>query len=150
MKSSLKRILPILLAILVLLSAVWYLFVYDRAFTRDLLPGVTLQGHGLRALLAHTDPVALSGGGHRYSLRFRLHGKRNGIKAQQTPLFRSAVADAADDRCGNAAALGIGHISQPAFRAAGKLPAQQMLNCFRFQKDSIGKILRRLLPRAFH
>ena len=37
MKSSLKRILPILLAILVLCSVVWYLFVYDRVFTRDLL-----------------------------------------------------------------------------------------------------------------
>ena len=37
MKSSLKRILPILLAILVLCSITWYLFVYDRNFTRDLL-----------------------------------------------------------------------------------------------------------------
>ncbi len=37
MKHNLKRILPILLAILVIGSIVWYVFVYDRDFTRDML-----------------------------------------------------------------------------------------------------------------
>lgn len=37
MKQNLKRILPILLAIIVIFSVVWYLFVYDRDFTRDML-----------------------------------------------------------------------------------------------------------------
>jgi len=37
MNRALKRILPILLAIVILLSCAWYLFVYDRGFTRDLL-----------------------------------------------------------------------------------------------------------------
>lgn len=37
MKRSLKRILPVLLTLLVLASSVWYLFVYDREFTRDIL-----------------------------------------------------------------------------------------------------------------
>lgn len=37
MKPSLKRILPILLAIVVICSIAWYLFVYDREFTRDTL-----------------------------------------------------------------------------------------------------------------
>lgn len=37
MKSPLKRLLPILMAILVLLSIFWYLFIYDREFTRDML-----------------------------------------------------------------------------------------------------------------
>ena len=37
MKHNLKRILPILLAIIVIFSVVWYLFVYDRDFTRDML-----------------------------------------------------------------------------------------------------------------
>ncbi len=36
MKRSLKRILPVLLALVVLGTTVWYLFVYDREFTRDL------------------------------------------------------------------------------------------------------------------
>ncbi len=37
MNQNLKRILPILLAILVLCSIVWYLFIYDMDFTRDVL-----------------------------------------------------------------------------------------------------------------
>jgi len=37
MNRALKRILPILLAIVIICSCVWYLFVYDRGFTRDLL-----------------------------------------------------------------------------------------------------------------
>lgn len=37
MRSPLKRILPIFLAILILCSVIWYLFVYDRDFTRDVL-----------------------------------------------------------------------------------------------------------------
>lgn len=37
MRSPLKRILPILLAVIILCSVVWYLFVYDRDFTRDVL-----------------------------------------------------------------------------------------------------------------
>ena len=37
MKSNVKRILPFFFAILVLCSLIWYLFVYDRDFTRDML-----------------------------------------------------------------------------------------------------------------
>ncbi len=37
MKRSVKRILPVLLVILILCSIVWYLGVYDRAFTQDML-----------------------------------------------------------------------------------------------------------------
>lgn len=37
MKRVLKRILPICLAALVICSIAWYLFVYDRNFTRDIL-----------------------------------------------------------------------------------------------------------------
>ncbi len=37
MKHYLKRIFPILLAIVVILSIIWYLFIYDRDFTRDML-----------------------------------------------------------------------------------------------------------------
>lgn len=37
MKKSLKVIVPILLALLIIASLVWYCFVYDRDFTRDML-----------------------------------------------------------------------------------------------------------------
>ncbi len=37
MKSPLRKLVPILLALLILASLVWYCFVYDRDFTRDML-----------------------------------------------------------------------------------------------------------------
>ena len=37
MKSSFKRILPILLVIVTLCSILWYLFIYDQDFTKDML-----------------------------------------------------------------------------------------------------------------
>jgi len=37
MKRTLKRIFPILLAIVVIFSILWYLFIYDQDFTQDLL-----------------------------------------------------------------------------------------------------------------
>jgi len=37
MNSKFKRIIPILFAIIVICSLIWYLFIYDTAFTRDML-----------------------------------------------------------------------------------------------------------------
>lgn len=37
MKRNLKRLLPLLLCLVIFCSLIWYLFVYDRAFTLDLL-----------------------------------------------------------------------------------------------------------------
>lgn len=37
MNKSLKRILPIILALLIIASIIWYLFIYDRAFTQNFL-----------------------------------------------------------------------------------------------------------------
>lgn len=39
MKKALKVIVPIVLAVVILCSAIWYLFVYDRGFTLDVLLG---------------------------------------------------------------------------------------------------------------
>ena len=37
MKNFVKTLVPILLALLIIASLVWYCFVYDRDFTRDML-----------------------------------------------------------------------------------------------------------------
>lgn len=37
MKRTLKRFVPFLMALLVIASILWYLFIYDREFTRDFL-----------------------------------------------------------------------------------------------------------------
>lgn len=39
MKKATKFLVPLLLGLLILVSIVWYLFIYDRAFTRDALLG---------------------------------------------------------------------------------------------------------------
>ena len=39
MKHALRRIVPILLVLLIIASVLWYCFVYDRDFTRDMLLG---------------------------------------------------------------------------------------------------------------
>jgi hypothetical protein len=40
MNKNIKRALPILFGIIIIASMIWYLFVYDQDFTRDML----LQG----------------------------------------------------------------------------------------------------------
>jgi len=49
MKKVIKRIIPLILVLCILASIGWYLFVYDRAFTRDSLLYLAryndLQGH---------------------------------------------------------------------------------------------------------
>lgn len=37
MKKAIRIVLPILLAVCILASSIWYLFIYDRGFTRDVL-----------------------------------------------------------------------------------------------------------------
>ena len=39
MKKATKFLVPLLLGLLILVSIIWYLFIYDRAFTRDALLG---------------------------------------------------------------------------------------------------------------
>lgn len=54
MKKTLKIIFPIFLALIVLASIVWYLFVYDQRFTRDLLLSQARiqENHGNHAVAA--------------------------------------------------------------------------------------------------
>ena len=37
MKNFFKKIIPVLLTLLILVSIAWYCFIYDRTFTRDML-----------------------------------------------------------------------------------------------------------------
>ena len=64
MKPALKRILPIFLAIVVICSIAWYLFIYDREFTRDALLSLArfAEGQG-----NHTAAVWLYGQAYQQS-----------------------------------------------------------------------------------
>lgn len=72
MNKALKRILPILLVIVTILSIAWYLFVYDRDFTRDMLlqQARLFEAHGQHSIASwfydqayrqtdHSDTVAI-------------------------------------------------------------------------------------------
>lgn len=52
MKKVFKYLIPILLAIAIVLCLIWYLFVYDRAFTRDVML------YGARYFDRHNKPAA--------------------------------------------------------------------------------------------
>ena len=97
MKSSLKRILPILLAILVLLSAVWYLFVYDRAFTRDLLlwQARLFENNGNHAVAAwfYRQAYVQSDNNQNVAIELAEQFKANGNYTQAEATLSGAIAD---------------------------------------------------------
>ena len=97
MKSSLKRILPILLAILVLCSIFWYLFVYDRNFTRDLLlwSAQTLEQNGNHpaAIWFYRQAYVQSGDDHAVAIALARQFKDSGNYTQAEATLSNAIAE---------------------------------------------------------
>ena len=97
MKSSLKRILPILLAILVLCSMLWYLFVYDRDFTRDLLLQQARlcekNGHHSMATWFYRQAYARSDSNQHVAIELAEQYKAAGNYTQAEATLSGAIAD---------------------------------------------------------
>ena len=97
MKSSLKRILPILLAILVLCSIFWYLFVYDRNFTRDLLlwSAQTLEQNGNHpaAIWFYRQAYIQSGDDQAVAIALARQFKDSGNYTQAEATLSNAIAE---------------------------------------------------------
>ena len=97
MKSSLKRILPILLAILVLCSIFWYLFVYDRNFTRDLLlwSAQTLEqsGNHSAAIWFYRQAYVQSGDDQAVAIALARQFKDSGNYTQAEATLSNAIAE---------------------------------------------------------
>ena len=97
MKSSLKRILPILLAILVLCSIFWYLFVYDRNFTRDLLlwSAQTLEQNGNHsaAVWFYRQAYVQSGDDQAVAIALARQFKDSGNYTQAEATLSNAIAE---------------------------------------------------------
>ena len=97
MKSSLKRILPILLAILVLCSIFWYLFVYDRNFTRDLLlwSAQTLEQNGNHpaAIWFYRQAYVQSGDDQAVAIALARQFKDSGNYTQAEATLSNAIAE---------------------------------------------------------
>lgn len=97
MKHNLKRILPILLAIIVILSIIWYLFIYDRDFTRDMLTDCArhFESRGNHAYASWLYDVAYSYSGGNDDVAIEMADQFLAIgdytKAEQT--LRRAIKD---------------------------------------------------------
>lgn len=100
MKNLFKKILPVLLAFLILASIVWYCFIYDRAFTRDLLLGQaryhSTDGNPILASWFYDTAYELSNQDENVAIelanQFRSAG--NYTKAEYT--LTNAIADGGD------------------------------------------------------
>ena len=97
MKKALKIIVPLLLAVLIVASIGWYLFVYDRDFTRDmLLQQARTQDDAGNAKVAswlYNMAYAHSGNDEDVAIELASQYKADGnyTKAEQT--LSSAIAD---------------------------------------------------------
>ena len=80
MKSPLKRILPILLVIVTICSIAWYLFVYDTAFTKDVLLDQArfFEQHGHHSVAAWL-----------YSTAYRQSGNNSDVAIELAEQFKA-------------------------------------------------------------
>lgn len=96
MRSPLKRILPILLAVMVLCSVIWYLFVYDRDFTRDALLWSARQlesgGYHSAAIWCYRQAYIQSGDDQAVAIALADQFKANGNYTQAEATLSGAIA----------------------------------------------------------
>ncbi len=97
MKRILKRIVPILLAIVVISSIAWYLFSYDRDFTRDmLLRGARFfesQGNHNVASWFYNQAYSFADDNEAVAIELAQRFKDNGNYTQAERTLSNAIAD---------------------------------------------------------
>ena len=97
MKRTVKRLLPILLGILIIVSLFWYLFVYDRDFTRDMLlrQARYFERHGNNTAAARIYDMAYeqSRGDETVAIELARHFKENGNYTKAESTLTGAIAD---------------------------------------------------------
>lgn len=97
MKRTFKRILPILLGIVIIVSIVWYLFVYDQDFTRDMLMKQArfFESNGNHSIAAWIYDLAYdqSGGDENVAIELADHFKTNGNYTKAEVTLSKAIAD---------------------------------------------------------
>ena len=97
MKQNLKRILPVLLVMLVIASMVWYLFVYDRDFTRDMLIELARysekQGNPAVAAWLYDRAYEQSGGDEKVAIELAQQFIANGNYTKAEYTLANAIAD---------------------------------------------------------
>lgn len=97
MKKNIRRILPILLILLILASVIWYLFIYDRDFTRDMLLQTARffenQGDHTTAAWFYDRAYDQSGGDDNVAIELAEHFKELGNYTQAEVTLSRAIAE---------------------------------------------------------
>ena len=97
MKRTLKRLIPLTLAILIIASIGWYLFVYDREFTRDMLLSQArfndTQGNPKLASWFYNMAYNYSGQDENVAIELANQYKADGNFTKAEYTLSSAIAD---------------------------------------------------------
>jgi len=97
MKKVIKRIIPLILVLCILASIGWYLFVYDRAFTRDSLLYLAryndLQGHNKLASWFYDTAYSYSGQDDDVAIELASQYKADGNYTKAEYTLTNAIAD---------------------------------------------------------
>jgi len=97
MKKALRIIFPVFLAIAILLCTAWYLFVYDREFTRDMLLSVARysedQGNHSIAAWFYNIAYSHSGNSDEVAIELAQQYKKSGNYTKAEYTLSNAIAD---------------------------------------------------------
>ena len=97
MKKALRIILPILLVLVILASAVWYLMIYDPDFTRDVILSTARSfdnsGHHNVAAWLYDLAYRQSDGGDNVAIELANHYKSIGNYTKAEYTLSSAISD---------------------------------------------------------
>ena len=100
MKNVFKKILPVLLTLLILVSIVWYCFVYDRSFTRDMLISqaryLSTNGKSDAASWFYDSAYELSGQEENVAIELANQFKATGNFTKAEYTLSNAIADGGD------------------------------------------------------
>lgn len=96
MKHNLKRLLPILLGLVIICSLIWYLFSYDRSFTREILlqQARRCENNGKTAVAAWIYDLAYeqSNGDENIAIELAQQFKANGNYTKAEVTLSKAIA----------------------------------------------------------
>ena len=97
MKRIFKRILPIILSLVIICSAIWYLFVYDRGFMQDILLGCAryLEQDGNHAIATwlYNQAYLHSGNDAKVIIELSERFKKIGNYTQAEVVLSNAIAE---------------------------------------------------------
>lgn len=99
MKKNLRRIVPLILAICILVSVGWYLLIYDRNFTRDILLGQAryfdTNGNAAVASWLYDLAYTTSGNDEDVAIELANQYKGDGNYTKSEVTLTNAIADSA-------------------------------------------------------